>query len=211
MRSRHFSNGGVTHMRTTLLALVVALLSTASHASAAIIGFSGLLTPAPFTTYSESGFSVSAVSGSWEASTSFGSPAPFIQFIRAASDPTITAQIEVTASGSPFTFASVDLYSSITTIPYLVTGLRNSTPVFTLAGTVPNTFGAFATVNSSSTQTIDTLRITLSNPATECCSNPVGLDNIVANPVAEPASLILLSAGLTAVGARRRLKRRTDR
>jgi hypothetical protein len=66
-------------------------------------------------------------------------------------------------------------------------------------------------VNSSSTQTIDTLRITLSNPATDCCSNPVGLDNIVANPVAEPASLILLSAGLTAVGARRRMKRRTDR
>jgi hypothetical protein len=198
-------------MRTTFFAFAVALLSNAGPASAAIIGFGDLLIPGPFTTYAESGFTVSATSGSWEASTSFGNPAPSIQFIRAASEPTITAQIEVTASGSPFSFASVDLYSSVTTIPYLVTGLRNSTPVFTIAGTVPNTFGGFATVNSSSTQTIDTLWITLSNPATECCSNPVGLDNIVANAVPEPASLILLSAGTTAVGARRRMKRRSNK
>jgi hypothetical protein len=197
-------------MRTTFFAFAVALLSTAGHASAAIIGFNDLLAPGPFTTSAESGFAVSALSGSWEASTSFGNPAPFIQFIRASSEPTTTAQIQVTASGSPFTFGSVDLYSSITTIPYLITGIRNSTPVFSLAGTVPNTFGAFATVSSSSTQVIDTLSITLSNPATECCSNPVGLDNIVANPVPEPASLILLGAGLTAVGVRRRMKKRTN-
>jgi hypothetical protein len=194
-------------MRTTFLGLVVALLITVGRASASTIGFSDLLTPGPFTTYTESGFSVSAVSGSWETSTTFGNPAPFILFTRAASEPTIGAQIDVTASGAPFRFSSIDLYSSLTTIPYLVTGLRDSSLVFTLAGTVPNTFGSFATVNSSSTQIIDTLRITLSNPATPCCSNPVGLDNIVASPVPEPSSLILLSASLVMVEARRRMKR----
>src|SRR4029450_694070 len=152
VRSRHFTNGGVTHVRTTFFAFAVALLCSAGPASAAIIGFGGLPTPGPFTTYAESGFTVSAVSGNWEASTSFGNPAPFVQFIRAASEPTITAQIEVTASGSPFIFASVDLYSSVTTIPYLVTGLRNSTPMFTLAGTVPNAFGGFTTLTWDSTQ-----------------------------------------------------------
>ena len=56
-------------MRTTFLGLVVVLLTTVGRASAATIGFSDLLTPGPFMTYTESGFSVSAVSGSWEAST----------------------------------------------------------------------------------------------------------------------------------------------
>jgi hypothetical protein len=197
-------------MRTTFLAFVVVLLGTVGAASAATIGFSSLLAPGPFTTYAESGFDVSATSGNWEAFTNYGNPAPFIQFTRAADEPTITAQIEVTASGAPFSFVSVDLYSSISTIPYLITGFRNSSPVFSLTGTVPNTFGNFGTVNSSSTQIIDTLRITLSNPATPCCSNPVGLDNIVANPVPEPAPLILLIAGLTLVGARSRMKRKTE-
>ena len=52
-------------MRTTFLGLVVALLITVGPASASTIGFSDLLTPGPFTTYTESGFSVSAVSGNW--------------------------------------------------------------------------------------------------------------------------------------------------
>jgi hypothetical protein len=195
-------------MRTTFSAFAVALLSTVGPASAATIGFSDLVTSGPLGSYAESGFTVSAVSGSWESSTTYGNPAPFILFSRPAGEPTITAQIEVTAAGSLFTFASVDLYSSVTTIPYVVTGLRNSNPVYTLAGTVPNTFGGFETVNSNSTQIIDTLRITLSNPATECCSNPVGLDNIAANPVPEPGLLSLLSAGLIGILARRRTNRR---
>jgi hypothetical protein len=58
-------------------------------------------------------------------------------------------------------------------------GLRNGVAVFTVSGTVPNTFGNFATVsNPQPTAIIDTLRIRVTNPATACCSNPVGVDNI---------------------------------
>jgi hypothetical protein len=86
----------------------------------------------------------------------------------------------VTAGGSAFGFLSVDLYSSITRIPYTITGLRNSTPVFTVTDTVPNTFGTFKTVaNPHGTDAIDTLIIRMSNSPGPCCTNPMGLDNIV--------------------------------
>jgi PEP-CTERM motif len=194
-------------MRTRFLVCALALLGASGSASAATITFNGLLSPGPISAYVESGFTVSAISGGWQAATGFGNPAPFIQFVRAASDPTLTAQVEVTSSVSPFLFSSLDVYSSLTTIPYVITGLLGSSPVFTLSGTVPNTFGGFATVSAASTPVIDTLRIALSNPATACCSNPVGLDNIVVRPVPEPALLLLIGTGLMALGARWRVRR----
>src|SRR5439155_1992973 len=73
-----------------------------------------------------------------------------------------------------FNFKSVDLYSSTTPIPYTITGLRNSTTTFTMAATLPNTFGNFATVvNPQAADVIDTLVIRLSNPAAICCANPM--------------------------------------
>ncbi|MGD8869737.1 MAG: hypothetical protein PVI01_19105 [Gemmatimonadales bacterium] len=144
------------------------------------ITFAGLTDNlAPFTTYDESGFTVSAASGSWENLTTYGNPAPSIIFTRLASEPTISAEAEISAGDSLFRFTSVDIYSSVTTIPYVLTGLLNSTPVFSVSGVQPNTFGNFVTVtNPNSGDLIDTLRITLSNPATPCCDNPVGFDNV---------------------------------
>jgi hypothetical protein len=191
----------------TFVTFAIALLISTAPASAATITFSGLLTPSAFTTYTEAGFTVSATSGSWEAITSFGNPAPFIEFLREADEPEISAQIEITAGGAPFTFASADIYSSITEIPFVFAGFLNLNPVFTVTGTVPHTFGNFETVNAASVQFSDTLLITLSNPATECCPNPVGIDNIVVNteaaPIPEPATLLLFSTGLAFVSARR--------
>jgi hypothetical protein len=130
----------------------------------------------PFAAYTEAAFHVMATSGPWIVKTAFGNPAPFIEFMRAAS---ATMTISVKGPNDRlFTFQSADLYSSVTTIPYVFTGRKDGADVFTATGTVPNTFGSFATVsNPSSGLTIDTLVITLSNPA--CCSNPVGIDNLV--------------------------------
>src|SRR5438128_2915466 len=118
------------------------------------IGFNDLTgNGSAFTSYTESGFRVSSASGSWTVKTSFGHPAPFISFNRSAGQGTISAEIMVKAEGPAsavggpaFRFGSIDLYSSITTIPYVFTGLRSSNVVFTETGTVPNTFGNFATV-----------------------------------------------------------------
>jgi hypothetical protein len=144
------------------------------------IGFSGLVVDgAPVTTYTELGFTVSAVTPTWMARTTYGNPAPFIQFL-AVGGTTVTGEVHVSAGGAPFFFKAVDLYSSLTPIPYTFTGLRGSTVVFTEAGTLPNTFGAFMTVsNSHSQDLIDTLSIALTNPAPLRGGNPMGLDNIV--------------------------------
>jgi hypothetical protein len=129
--------------------------------------------------YIESGFTVSETSAGWFPSTTYGNPAPFIEFTAAAGS-TVTGEIRVTAGGAAFGFKSVDLYSSTTPIPYTFVGMRNCTTVFTETNTVPNTYGAFRTVVARHPMTvIDTLSITLSNPAAPCCPNPMGLDNIV--------------------------------
>ncbi len=147
------------------------------------IAFGGLLVNgAPFTSYTESGFTVVATAGAWEVRTDYGHPGPFIQF-RAADGSSTMGQVTVTAGASTFRFLSVDLYSSVTTIPYVFTGSLGSTVQFSVGGTQPNTFGNFATIpNPESSDVIDTLTITLTNappPCVGCGSNPMGLDNIV--------------------------------
>lgn len=133
---------------------------------------------APVTTYTRCGFTVTATTPNWTVWTGYGHPAPFIGFMSGAGA-TTTGEIRVTAAGK-FTFQSVDVYSSTTPIPYLITGIANSATVFTLERTQPNTFGNFATIgNPNAGAQIDTLVIQLSNPAAACCPNPTGLDNIV--------------------------------
>jgi hypothetical protein len=127
--------------------------------------------------FSESGFLISANLDSWVALTTYGNPAPFIEF-RASATGSVTGEIQVWADGhAPFGFKSIDLYSSVTKIPYVMTGVRGVTNVFTLADTLPNTFGAFRTVvNPHGAHLIDTLTVSLSNSN---APNPMGLDNIV--------------------------------
>lgn len=154
----------------------------AARTTLSFVGLSG--TGTPFSTYSESGFRIAPLTPIWTVSTTYGNPAPFILF-RRSTDAAVSASIEVTATGdSLFTFESVDVYSSVTPIPYVLTGYRNGVPVFSLVGTQPNTFGNFATVtNPDAVLPIDRLVITLTNPTTPlcptCANNPVGLDNIV--------------------------------
>jgi len=143
------------------------------------IAFGGLLTDeSPVGAYEESGFLVTTDSSDWIARTSYGAPAPFIFFF--AIGGTLTRGVSVTASGGTFKFVSVDLYSSITPIPYEITGLRNSVVVFSVAGALPNTYGNFRTVeHPNGRDSVDTLVIRLSNPAPADGFNPMGLDNIV--------------------------------
>ena len=167
------------------VAIVGILFGGGTVASATTLDFDGVPggNGSSFVTYTESGFTVESTAGSWVVSITDGNPSAFIQFTRVAGEETITAGLRVTRGGVAFRFSAVDLYSSATPIPYVFRGLVNSTAVFTVTGTVPNT-GSFASVvNPNSADLIDTLEITLSNPITSCCGNSVGLDNIVATAV----------------------------
>lgn len=155
--------------------------SPSSNSRSVTIAFNSLSGQGtPVTNYSESGFSISTSAANWVVLTTYGNPAPFIQFA-APTGSLVTGQIQVTADRQmPFSFKSVDLYSSTTPIPYVITGAMGSTVVFTLSGTVPNTFGNFRTVvNSHGTDVIDTLTINLANATGLAGPNPMGLDNIV--------------------------------
>jgi len=142
------------------------------------IGFDGFRLDAPLTTLTEAGFTVTATRGSWAVRTSYGNPAPFIEFLAPPGD-TVTGEIVIMARRRPFRFEAADLYSSTTRIPYTITGLRNASTAFTFTDTLPITFGRFRTVvNPHTPETIDVLIITLSNAAFPCCDNPMGVDTI---------------------------------
>ncbi len=157
-------------------------------AGTSTVTFTGLAgtNTTPFTSHSELGYLVEPVSASWLVLATYGRPAPSIQLVKTAFDTDLTGAVRVTTGGS-FRLATVDLYSSVTSIPYTLTGTLAGNPVFTATGTVPNTFGNFATVtNPFPAALIDTLIISVTNPATAscptCAGNPVGIDNIVLWP-----------------------------
>jgi hypothetical protein len=135
---------------------------------------------APVTTYTESGFTISAALANWIA-YAYGNPGPSLVFetpagVSTSGEVTIRTEEDL----SLFRFSSVDLYSSVTPIPYVITGTLRGDTMFTESGTLGNTFGNFVRDSSShSNLPIDTLVIRLTN-GTTCCTNPMGLDNIVA-------------------------------
>lgn len=131
----------------------------------------------PFTAYEAFGMNVKATQRSWVVYT-YGNPKPAIIFFINAGESDTVGEVQVTSKDGPFVFSSVDLYSSVTPIPYVITGTNRTVQALSLTGTIPNTFGRFATVSSSGSTAIDTLVIRLAQPTVPCCQNPMGLDNI---------------------------------
>ena len=200
----------------TLIGLLVSLGAVPARTDAAPLinlGFDGLAL-GPFAGYTQSGFDVDPLSGTWLTRTSYGEPAPFVYFEGFEYlQPSVSASLEITDGGDAFTFKSVDLYSSVTKIPWVFTGFRNGVEVFSANGEVPNTFGLFlTTANPFGSTEIDRLVIALTQPINVTCDcgalNPMGPDNIVVQRVPEPGTMLLFSSALAVTGAWRR--RRTS-
>jgi hypothetical protein len=114
--------------------------------------------------------------------------------------------------GLDFTFSAVDLYSSVTPIPYRFIGYNEGMPIFDVSDTMPNTFGMFKTAtNPEFASLIDLLYIELVNPYVEFGGNPVGFDNIVvasASVVPEPGSLALALTAFASIAGAASVRRR---
>lgn len=131
-----------------------------------------------FTTHTEVGFTVDAIAGPWRSG-------PQLVSVNPSRLVPLDSELRVTsATGGVFRLLSARLYSSVTPIPYVIRGVANGHTVYTATGTVPNTFGNYATVaNPYAGMTVDTVFITVTNPAIPTCptcgGNPVGIDDIV--------------------------------
>jgi hypothetical protein len=171
--------GAPTRPSTPSAVPAAILLEPAASPSPCVIGFDELrVHGAAFTTLTSCKLEVSVTAASWVASTSYGNPAPFVQFFSPAGT-TTTGEITVSGVSTAFSFTSVDIYSSTTKIPYDISGFSGGALVFAIEAVQPNTFGGFATVGGPGPRgPLDKLRIRLTNPAAPCCTNPVGLDNI---------------------------------
>ncbi|MFN7977240.1 MAG: fibronectin type III domain-containing protein [Vicinamibacterales bacterium] len=151
-------------------------------AGTAVVTFNALAPNGPaFVSHTESGFSVEAVSGPWVSG-------PALISRNTTNLTPLDSELKVTAvGGGAFRLASARLYSSVTTIPYVFRGVRNGVTVYTATGTVPNTFGNYATVpNPYADVAVDAVFLTVTNPASpqcpSCGTNPVGVDDIVLWP-----------------------------
>ncbi|MGH6648359.1 hypothetical protein [Aquabacterium sp.] len=164
--------------------------------------------------YTEGGFTVTPEGGPWYGIGNIGVPGRPNSFIYIEREPygqAVEGVARITHQGHGFNFNSLLMYSSISPVPYVFTGLLGGNVVFTDTGTLPNPEGEFVQVsNSHASDLIDTLEIRLLDIYPDGYGNPIGISQIsLTSSVPEPVALSLLGAGLMVFVGQRKLSRRS--
>jgi len=199
-----------------LVALLVMLWATESMAYTIGFGNLGGSNLSAFNSYTESGYTVSATGGSWFVAKVFGNGIPAIG-AGPIYNPGVSQITMTYDDGEQFTFQGVDLSSNVAGgTSYLIEGFLGGADVFSVTATI-NSINTFETNLFSSIENfnIDELTIT-GTPGDRTTS--FNIDNIRAGqgdspgcvnpsscqPVPEPASILLLGAGLAGIEVWRR-------
>jgi hypothetical protein len=180
----------------------------ASISPAAVISFSGLsgANADPFGTYAEAGYTVTPTVGTWLQGRDFGNPVPSI-YTRNMDG--IDGTIRIT--GGTFSFTSADFASNNGGGSYSFLGELSGSTVFSASGSLTGHSGPFqfdTIVSGNAAAVIDRLTIRVM-PVSSPTS--INVDNIVLSTtsnVPEPATGLLLLAGLAGAMAMRRRTRR---
>ena len=190
-------------------ALVFAASTLAAHATPVTINFNGLSgnDGSPFTSYKESGFTVSAPSGTWyvaKGSGVFGDPEPDV-----AAEPSGT--LDVTDGGRLFDFDSLDLgiYNSAGgAAAYTITGISSAgTTVYTQTGSLSGSSGSFLTLDGSDQSTsIASFTIALSGNPYGINVDNIDLNTVPAGVTPEPSTLALFGTGILGLAGMARRK-----
>ncbi len=187
----------------TIIASAALALASAT-ASATTITFDGLpgVTGDPLTSYTESGYTVTNVVGSWLEGHSFGNPDPSVFVADFFSAP--SGRLALTAPG-PFSFESLDLNVTFAG-GYEISGFLGGLQQFSVANNQAGSL-TFSTILGNSSAMIDTLFIDVALPTT----GSFNVDNIKVSAVPEPETYVFLAAGVGVIGlmARRRKTRTT--
>lgn len=155
-------------------------VATPPPAGTTVVTFDTLPSAPTFTTHTEGGIAVDALTAGWSAG-------PALIATNPSTTVPMVSELQIAAGGRPFQLVSLRLYSSATPVPYVIRGLRNGTTVYTAAATVPDTLGNFATVpNPFAATDVDMVVLSVTSPdipnCPTCAGNAVGVDDIVVVP-----------------------------
>jgi hypothetical protein len=141
----------------------------------------------PFEGSENSGFRITPLTRNWLVGRQYGHPAPYIFFVKRDDTDSRSSGVSIEAAGQIFVLESFEVYSSVSQIPYVITGYKEKRTVFKTADVVGNTFGNFARVDNgdNKTKSIDRVVIEIEG---EIVTNPVGIDNIVIRVAANDVS-----------------------